>query len=129
MDIAVKKLELLDWVMHLRDNAMFEKLLALKAESENGTVAYSSVGEPLNANAYRAHVNEGLQDMKEGHITSHDDFVDEVKFNDEEIVGYTVSGEPLTLEQYNAKIDKGLKDIEEGRYMTDDELFEDMKSW
>jgi len=30
MDIAVTKLELLDWVMHLSNKATFEKLLALK---------------------------------------------------------------------------------------------------
>jgi predicted transcriptional regulator len=135
MDIAVKKLELLDWIMHLRDNAMFEKLLALKAGSEEhiydekDIVGYNALGEPLDANAYRAHVNEGLKDMREGRVTSHDDLLDEMRSNDEEIVGYTVSGEPLTLEQYKAKADKGMKDIEEGRYMTDDELLDDMKSW
>ncbi|MEL1245580.1 hypothetical protein AAEO56_14995 [Flavobacterium sp. DGU11] len=127
MDIAAKKLELLDWIMHLRDNAMFEKLLALKAESEDGTAAYSSVAEPLDANAYRAHVNEGLKGAREGRTTSHDDFLDEVK--SDEIVAYTVLGEPLTLEQYKAKADKGMSDIEEGRYMTHEELLKDMETW
>jgi len=81
MDIAVTKLELLDWVMHLSNKATFEKLLALKEETSEDEVivAYSSLGEPLNVNEYKAHINEGLQDVKEGRITSHDDFLDEVK--------------------------------------------------
>ena len=81
MDIAVTKLELLDWVMHLSNKATFEKLLALKAETSDSEaiVAYSSVGEPLNINEYKAHVKQGLTDVKEGRVTSHDDFLDEVK--------------------------------------------------
>ena len=79
MDIAVTKLELIDWLMHLKDKAKLEKLLALKAELENGIVAYSTVGEPMDINQYKAHVNEGLEDMKQGRTTSHDDFLDEVK--------------------------------------------------
>lgn len=81
MDIAVTKLELLDWVMHLSNEATFEKLLALKAETlyNDGIVGYTVLGEPLNSNEYKSHINEGLQDIKKGRITSHNDFLDEVK--------------------------------------------------
>ena len=80
MDIAVTKLELLDWVMHLSNKATFEKLLALKAEtSDTDIVAYTALGEPLNVNEYKAHVRQGLTDVKEGRVTSHDDFLNEVK--------------------------------------------------
>ena len=78
MDIAVTKLEILDWIMHLRDQAKVEKVLALKAELEDEAIAYNAVGEPLNINEYRAHVNKGFEDMKNGRVTSHDDFLDEV---------------------------------------------------
>lgn len=78
MDIAVTKLEILDWIMHLRDEAKVEKVLALKAEMENEIVAYNAVGEPLNNNEYKAHVNEGLEDMRNGRVISHDDFLDDV---------------------------------------------------
>jgi len=78
MDIAVTKLEILDWIMHLRDQAKVEKVLALKAEMENEIVAYNAIGEPLNINEYKAHVNEGLEDMKNGRVISHDDFLDDV---------------------------------------------------
>jgi hypothetical protein len=34
MDIAVKKLELLDWIMHLEDTAVFKKLLEMKESTK-----------------------------------------------------------------------------------------------
>jgi hypothetical protein len=82
MDIAVTKLEILDWVMHLSNGPVLEKLIALKAETSGNDdiiVGYTVLGEPLNSDAYMAHVNEGLQDIKNGRVTSHDDFLDEVK--------------------------------------------------
>ena len=79
MDIAVTKLELLDWVMHLRDEAKVEKLLALKATLENEIVAYSAGGEPLNMDQYNAQIDKGIQDMKEGRITSQEDLFNEMQ--------------------------------------------------
>ena len=79
MDIAVTKLELLDWVMHLKDEAKVVKLLAFKADLERDAVAYTAFGEPLNVNQYKAHIKEGLKDIEDGRVTSHDDFLDEVK--------------------------------------------------
>ena len=81
MDIAVTKLELLDWVMHLSNKATFEKLLALKEETteDKVIVAYSSLGEPLNVNEYKAHINEGMKDIREGNFMTDDELRDEMK--------------------------------------------------
>jgi hypothetical protein len=83
MDIAVQKLELLDWVMHLKDHSIFEKLLALKAEAEeitdNQIVGYTVLGEPLNISQYRAHVQKGIDDMNAGRVTSHEDLLNEME--------------------------------------------------
>ena len=79
MDIAVRKRELIDWLTLLKDEAKLEKLFAFKAELEDGIIAYSAMGEPLNIDQYKAHVNEGLQDIKAGRVTAHDDFIEEVK--------------------------------------------------
>lgn len=78
---AAKKLEVLDWVMHLTDEAVFNKLLAIKddAPNENEIVAYTVLGDPLNIEQYRAHAEEGLKDIREGRVTSHKDFLDEIK--------------------------------------------------
>lgn len=81
MDIAATKLELLDWVMHLNDSKTFEKLLALKAATpdDNGVVGYTVLGEPLDANAYIKHVDEGLEDIKNGRTTPHNDLLNEME--------------------------------------------------
>ncbi|WP_116790478.1 hypothetical protein [Flavobacterium psychrotrophum] len=78
---AAKKLEVLDWVMHLNDEAVFNKLLAIKdnAYDNDDVVAYSTVGEPLNIEQYKAHAEEGLKDIEAGRVTSHKDFLDEIK--------------------------------------------------
>lgn len=81
MDIAVTKLELLDWVMHLSNESTFEKLLALKAEisEEEDIVAYSALGEPLDVNKYKAKADKGLNDIKEGNFMTDDELRDEMK--------------------------------------------------
>jgi len=80
MDIAVTKLELLDWVLHLSNKATFEKLLALKAETTDDEVivAYSSLGEPLNVNEYKAKADKGLEDIREGNFMTDNELSDEM---------------------------------------------------
>ncbi|KGO91435.1 hypothetical protein [Flavobacterium subsaxonicum] len=79
MDIAVTKLEILDWIMHLRDQAKVEKVLALKAEMENEIVAYNAVGEPLNINEYKAKADKGLKDIEEGRYMTDDELFNDMK--------------------------------------------------
>lgn len=78
---AAKKLEVLDWVMHLNDEAVFNKLLAIKDNvyDNDDVVAYSTVGEPLKIEQYKAHAEEGLKDIEAGRVTSHKDFLQEIK--------------------------------------------------
>lgn len=79
MDIAVKKLELLDWVMHLNDDAMFEKLLALKQEDENKIVAFTASGEPLTLEQYKAKADKGMRDIEEGRYMTHEELLKEIE--------------------------------------------------
>lgn len=78
---AAKKLEILDWVMHLDDEAVFNKLLDIKQNSHNNDyiVAYSAVGEPLNIEQYKTKADKGIKDIEEGRVTSHDDLLNEIK--------------------------------------------------
>jgi predicted transcriptional regulator len=78
---AAKKLEILDWVMHLTDETVFNKLLDIKNDARNKdeVVAYTVLGEPLNLEQYKAKAEEGINDIREGRITSHDDLLDEIK--------------------------------------------------
>jgi len=78
---ATKKLEVLDWVLHLNDEAVFNKLLAIKNSpyDANKIVGYTVLGEPLNIEQYRAKVNQGLKDIEEGRVTSHEDLLNEME--------------------------------------------------
>lgn len=78
---AAKRLEVLDWVLHLNDEAVLDKLIALKENPYNANeiVGYTVLGEPLNIEQYRAHVEKGLNDIREGRTTSHEDFLNEIK--------------------------------------------------
>ena len=81
MDIAVTKLELLDWVMHLRSEDMFKKLLALKAEASeyDEIVGYTVLGEPLNIEQYKAKADKGLKDIEEGRYMTDDELFNDMK--------------------------------------------------
>jgi predicted transcriptional regulator len=79
MDVAVKKLELIDWLMHLKDEAKLERLLNIKAEMDESIVAYNAVGEPMDINQYKAKIEKGVQDWKEGRFMSGDDLAKEIK--------------------------------------------------
>ena len=79
MDIAVKKLELIDWLMHLKDEAKLEKLLSFKEEMEDGIVAYDAVGEPMNIDQYKAKIDRGVKDFEEGRYMSGDELAKEIK--------------------------------------------------
>lgn len=79
MDVAVKKLELIDWLMHLKDESKLERLLTFKEEMEDGIIAYNAVGEPMDINQYKAKIDRGMKDYKEGRYMSGDDLVNEIK--------------------------------------------------
>jgi len=81
MDIAVTKLELLDWVMHLSNKATFEKLLALKAEAlyNDEIVGYTVLGEPLNSDEYKAKADKGLKQIQEGNYMTDDELFNDMK--------------------------------------------------
>ncbi|MHA3786919.1 hypothetical protein ACX0HA_01815 [Flavobacterium hauense] len=79
MDIAVKKLELIDWLMHLKDEAKLERLLDFKAEMEEGIVAYSAVGVPMDINQYKAKLEKGSNDIKNGNYMTDDELANDMK--------------------------------------------------
>lgn len=79
MDIAVTKLKLIDWLMHLSDEAQLEKLLIVKAEMDEGIVAYNSLGEPMNINQYKTKLDRGMKDIEEGRYMSEDDLANDMK--------------------------------------------------
>jgi len=80
---AAKKLELLDWVMHLKNESVLQKLWTVKEEveeyPENEIVGYTVLGEPMNMQQYHAKLERGEKDIEEGRYTSHEDLKNEME--------------------------------------------------
>ena len=78
---AAKKLEVLDWVMHLNDEAVFNKLLAIKEDpyTANKIVGYTVLGEPMTREQYYAKLERGEKDIDEGRYTSQQDLRNEME--------------------------------------------------
>jgi len=78
MNFIETKLELIEWILRLDEKGL-EKLLELKNNVDNGIIAYDAKGNPLTLEQYHANVNEATQDIKEGRVTSHEDFLKEIE--------------------------------------------------
>lgn len=78
---AAKKLEVLDWVLHLEDDTVFNKLLAIKQKhyNSNDAVAYTALGEPLNIEQYRTKAEKGLTDIKEGRYQTQEELENDIQ--------------------------------------------------
>lgn len=77
---AAKRLEVLDWVMHLNDETLFNKVLAIKENFfENDIVAYTVLGEPLNIEQYKAKADKGIKDIEEGRYMTDDELFEDMK--------------------------------------------------
>jgi predicted transcriptional regulator len=67
MDIGTKKLELIEWLIRLKDNSLIDYLNSLK-ESESST---SDWWDDLSIDQIES-INRGLKDVDEGRIHSHE---------------------------------------------------------
>jgi hypothetical protein len=72
MDIASKKLELMDCVLRL-DEAGLTALINLKNEIDGNIVAHDGNGNPLTLEQYRAKADRGLKDCEEGRFMTDDE--------------------------------------------------------
>jgi len=78
MDIASKKLELIEWVLH-QDEAGLNAILNLKKDLEKEVVAYDANGNALTLEQYKLKADRGLLDFNEGRFMSEDDLLKEMK--------------------------------------------------
>jgi predicted transcriptional regulator len=78
---AAKKLEVLDWVMHLNDEAVFNRLLAIKEDpyTANKIVGYTVLGEPMTREQYYAKLERGEKDIDEGRFMTDDELYNDMK--------------------------------------------------
>jgi short subunit dehydrogenase-like uncharacterized protein len=66
MNIAVKKVEIIEWLAQLNDEQLINKVEKLKKQSIK--VSYESRLKPMTAKAYKAMLEQAENDYKEGRV-------------------------------------------------------------
>ena len=75
MDIAVKKVELIEWLARLQDKSLIEQVDRLKKKSV--TEAYETKMKPMTSIEYKSMLDAAEEDLKNGRITSQENLVKE----------------------------------------------------
>ena len=52
MDLAAKKIELMDWLLQINDESKIKKIIALKSVLDNEVVAHTVSGYPIDKQEY-----------------------------------------------------------------------------
>lgn len=71
MDIAVKKVELIEWLARLQDKSLLEKVDSLKKKAV--TEAYEAKLKPMSSAEYKSMLDQAEDDLKNGRVTSQED--------------------------------------------------------
>lgn len=79
MDLAAKKSELLDWLLHLKDESKLKKLIAFKSIIDNEVIAYTVSGYPIDKQEYINMVNEADERITLGEYTTMEDLEKEIE--------------------------------------------------
>jgi hypothetical protein len=79
MDIAAKKLELMDWLLHLEDESKLRQVIAFKANMETDIVAYHVKGYPITREEYIGKVQEADERISSGKSTTMEDLEKEIE--------------------------------------------------
>ena len=67
MDIAVKKIELIEWLTKVQDKSVIKKVESLKNQS------YEARLKPMSSKVYKAMLEKSEEDYKQGRVTSQKD--------------------------------------------------------
>lgn len=71
MDIAVKKIELIEWLARVKDETVIMKVESLKKQSLKET--YEANLKPISSAAYKSMLEESEQQYKQGNTTTQQD--------------------------------------------------------
>lgn len=71
MDIAVKKVELIEWLAKVQDKSVLKKVEHLKTESIKDT--YEKKLKPMSSKAYKAMLEASMEDYRKGRVISQKD--------------------------------------------------------
>lgn len=78
MDIGAKKIELLDWLLHLTDERKIKKLAAFKNIIDNEVVAQTVSGYPIDKHEYIHLVKEADERINSGTFITIEDLEKEI---------------------------------------------------
>jgi hypothetical protein len=79
MDIASKKIELMDWLLHINDESKLNKILALKSVLDKTVVAHTISGYPVDRQEYIQMVKEADERISSGRFTTIEDLEKEIE--------------------------------------------------
>jgi hypothetical protein len=79
MDIAAKKKELMDWLLHINDESKLKKIIALKSVLDKEVVAHTISGYPIDKEEYINMVKEADERISSGEYTTIDDLEKEIE--------------------------------------------------
>ena len=68
MNIAVKKVELIEWLTRIQDKSLLEEVEILKKRAI--TESYKSKMKPMTSKQYKSLLDQAEEDYKNGRITS-----------------------------------------------------------
>ena len=77
MDIAAIKMELVDWLLHINDEAKLEKIIALKSVLDKEVVAHTVSGYLVDKEEYINMVKEADERISSGKYTTIEDLENE----------------------------------------------------
>lgn len=78
MDIAAKKIELMDWLLHINDESKLKKIIALKSVLDREVVAHTISGYPIDKTEYINMVKEADERISSGAFTTIEELEKEI---------------------------------------------------
>lgn len=79
MNIASKKIELMDWLLHIEDEVKLKKIIALKSVLDKEVVAHTISGYPIDTVEYISMVKEADARISSGKFTTIEDLEKEIE--------------------------------------------------
>ena len=79
MDLAAKKIELMDWLLHITDESKIKKIIALKSVLEKEAVAHTISGYPVDKEEYINMVKEADERISSSNYTTIEDLEREIE--------------------------------------------------
>ena len=79
MDIAARKMELVDWLLHINDETKLKKIIALKSVLDKEVVAHTISGYPVDKEEYINMVKEADERISSGKYTTIEDLENEIE--------------------------------------------------